>query len=105
MRGLQLGIERAAGLPLAAAAISAPALALPQVTASMPTLLPAQAAPATGQPAPTIHITINLNGPASPQAAQDVAAAVRREVGRALAEAARRDALARRATMLDAGLA
>ena len=55
-------------------------------------------------PAP-IQITVNLNGPTTPEAAQDVAAAVRREVERALAEQARREALARRARLIDGGIA
>jgi hypothetical protein len=64
----------------------------------------ATAAPLAAGGAP-IQITVNLNGPASPEAAQDVAAAVRREVERALAESARRDALGRRAALIDGGLA
>jgi hypothetical protein len=100
---------------------------LPTLTVSAPALPPLSAptapnpneatrAPATAQAtppakllappaAPTIQITVNLNGHATSEAAQDVAAAVRREVERALAESARRDALARRAAMIDGGLA
>lgn len=135
MGGLQLGIERAAGLPLAAmrtvaGAIAAPmaagavtmgAVGLPQpqvlaaepiritqlqmLAAERPVQWPHAQAPAGGMSAVPIQITVNLNGPASAETAQDVAAAVRREVERALAEAARRDALGRRAALIDGGLA
>jgi hypothetical protein len=71
-------------------------IALPSQASSMPGAAPS--------PAP-IQITVNLNGPASPEAAQDVAATVRREVERVLAEQARRDALARRARLIDGGIA
>lgn len=127
MSGLQQGIQRAAALPLSAMGAVAGALAAP-LTAGAITLgvsaapepirvpQPSVAAPESvrrdGGPqrapmsaAAPIHVTINLNGPASPEAAQDVAAAVRREVERALAETARRDALARRAALIDGGLA
>jgi hypothetical protein len=70
--------------------------ALPSAASSMPGVV--------SSPAP-IQITVNLNGPASPEAAQDVAAAVRREVERVLSEQARRDALARRARLIDGGIA
>ena len=50
-------------------------------------------------------VTVNLNGPATPEAANDIAAAVRREVERALAEAGRREQLARRAALIDGGMA
>lgn len=124
MGGLQLGIERAAGLPLAAMRSVATGLAVPiaagglmlgansafsvpqpvmtQPIVQMPQ--PAQASSPTAAPA-AIQVTVNLNGPATPEAANDIAAAVRREVERALAESARRDALARRAAMIDGGLA
>lgn len=124
MGGLQLGIQRAAGLPLAAmrtvaVALAAPmaagavamsggGLSQPPVLAAEPIRLPQSAsrvAPAADMAAAPIHITVNLNGPASAETAQDVAAAVRREVERALAEANRRDALARRAALIDGGLA
>ena len=124
MGGLQLGIQRAAGLPLAAmrtvaVALAAPmaagavamsggGLSQPPVLAAEPIRLPqpaSRAAPAAGMAAAPIHITVNLNGPASPEAAQDVAAAVRREVERALAEAGRREQLARRARLIDGGIA
>ncbi|WP_114649092.1 phage tail tape measure protein [Pseudothauera hydrothermalis] len=129
MDGLEQGIVRAAGQPLAAmhgvaSALAAPmavgavvasAQAMPAVAAPAPQVIaPAALAvpapqPAGGNspvmPAAPIQITVNLNGPASPEAAQDVAAAVRREVQRALAEAARRDALGRRAALIDGGLA
>ncbi|MFN3595483.1 MAG: hypothetical protein ACK4TK_12525, partial [Thiobacillaceae bacterium] len=135
MSGLQIGIERAAGLPLAAMRTVAGALAVPMAAgamafgaagaaglplAAMRTVAGALAVPmaagamafgaagaatAGGMPAAPIQITVNLNGPATPEAAQDVAAAVRREVERALAETARRDALARRAALIDGGLA
>jgi hypothetical protein len=78
-----------------------------QVEPSQTIALPSQASGMPGaasSPAP-IQIVVNLNGPASPEAAQDVAAAVRREVERALAEQARRDALARRARLIDGGIA
>lgn len=104
MGGLQLGIERSSGRPLAAMRTVAGALAVPMAAGAM-ALGSAGAATAGGMPAAPIQITVNLNGPASPEAAQDVAAAVRREVERALAESARRDALARRAAMIDGGLA
>jgi TP901 family phage tail tape measure protein len=71
-------------------------IALPSQASSMPG--------AASSPAP-IQITVNLNGLASHEAAQDVAAAVRREVERVLAEQARRDALARRARLIDGGIA
>lgn len=124
MGGLQLGIERASSLPLAAmrtvaVALAAPmaagavamsggGLSQPPVLAAEPVRLPqpaSRAAPAAGMAAAPIQITVNLNGSATPEAAQDVAAAVRREVERALAETARRDALARRAALIDGGLA
>ena len=119
MGGLQLGIERAASLPLSAmrgvaAALAAPitagAIALaPLAQAVEPAALTASPTKANGMPgaasSPPIQITVNLNGPASPEAAQDVATAVRREVERALAEQARRDALARRARLIDGGIA
>ena len=106
MGGLQLGIERAANLPLSAMRGVAAALAAP-ITAGAIALAPlAQAVePTAAASSPPIQITVNLNGPASPEAAQDVAAAVRREVERALAEQARRDALARRARLIDGGIA
>jgi TP901 family phage tail tape measure protein len=139
MGGLQLGIERAASLPLAAmrgvaSALAAPITAgaiafaplaqavepvvLPQpadalrpirqgVEPSQTTALPSAASNMPGaasSPAP-IQIVVNLNGPASHEAAQDVAAAVRREVERVLAEQSRRDALARRARLIDGGIA
>jgi len=101
MGGLQLGIERAASLPLAAmrsvaAGLAAPITAGAMAAAGMPL--------AASSPAP-IQITVNLNGQTSPETAQDVAAAVRREVERALAEQSRRDALARRARLIDGGIA
>lgn len=107
MSGLQIGIERAAGLPLAAMRTVAGALAVPMAAGAMAfgAAGAAGAATAGGMPAAPIQITVNLNGPATPEAAQDVAAAVRREVERALAETARRDALARRAALIDGGLA
>lgn len=122
MSGLEIGIQRAAGLPLAAmgavaGALAAPlaagavtmgAVGLPQpqvLAAERPVQWPHAQAPAGGMSAVPIQITVNLNGPASAETAQDVAAAVRREVERALAESARRDALARRAAMIDGGLA
>jgi TP901 family phage tail tape measure protein len=92
MGGLQLGIERAASLPLAAmrgiaSALAAPitagaiafaplAQAVEPVELSQTTALPSAASSMPGaasSPAP-IQITVNLNGPASPEAAQDVAA-------------------------------
>lgn len=105
MGGLQLGIERAAGLPLAAMRGVAAGLAAPLAAGGI--MLGAGQAGAAPMAAggPVIQITINLNGPATPEAAQDVAAAVRREVERALAEASRRDALGRRAAMIDGGMA
>jgi hypothetical protein len=137
MDGLSQGIERTAGLPLAAmgavagamaAPLAAGAVAMsggglpqppvlaadpiripqPQVLAADPIRLPqsaSRAAPAAGMAAAPIHITVNLNGPASAETAQDVAAAVRREVERALAEASRREQLARRAALIDGGMA
>ena len=124
MGGLQMGIERAAGLPLAAmrgvaAGLAAPmaagavamsggGLSQPPVLAAEPIRPPqpaSRAAPAAGMAAAPIHITVNLNGPASAETAQDVAAAVRREVERALAEAGRREQLARRAALIDGGMA
>jgi TP901 family phage tail tape measure protein len=136
MDGLSQGIERTAGLPLAAMRSVATGLAVPiaagglmlgansafsvpqpvmtQPIVQMPQPVmtqpivqmpqPAQATSPTTAPA-SIHITVNLNGPATPEAANDIAAAVRREVERALAESARRDALVRRAAMIDGGLA
>ena len=108
MGGLQLGIERAASLPLAAMRGVAAGLAAPIMAGAVSFALLAQAAEpaalAASSPAP-IQITVNLNGPASPEAAQDVAAAVRREVERALSEQSRRDALARRARLIDGGIA
>lgn len=105
MGGLQLGIERAAGLPMAAMRGVAAGLAAPLAAGGI--MMGAGAAGATQLAAggPAIQITIHLNGPATPEAAQDVALAVRREVERALAEAGRRDALARRAALIDGGLA
>ena len=100
MAGLQQGIQRTAGLPLSAMGAVAGALAVP-ITAGAA----AFGVGAVGAGAAPIQITVNLNGPASAETAQDVAAAVRREVERALAEASRRDALARRAAMIDGGLA
>ena len=122
MGGLQLGIQRAAGLPLAAmrtvavalaapmaagaVAIGAAGLPQPQVLAAgRPVQWPPVQAPAGGMAAAPIQITVNLNGSATPEAAQDVAAAVRREVERALAEAGRREQLARRAALIDGGMA
>ncbi|TSE33401.1 phage tail tape measure protein [Tepidimonas taiwanensis] len=132
MGGLRLGIQRAAGLPLSAMGAVAGALATPIAAGTLamgsaagalaapltamaplaPTPAAALAAPLTTMAplAPTpaaapIHITVNLNGPATPEAAQDVAAAVRREVERALAESARREQLARRAALIDGGMA
>jgi len=139
MGGLQLGIERAASLPLSAlrgvaAGLAAPITAgavafaplaqamepveLPQPADALRTIrqaaepsqttAPPSAASgmplAASSPAP-IQITVNLNGTASHEVAQDVAAAVRREVERALAEQSRRDALARRARLIDGGIA
>ena len=104
MGGLQLGIERSSGRPLAAMRTVASALAVPMAAGAM-ALGSAGAATAGGMPAAPIQITVNLNGPASPEAAQDVAAAVRREVERALAEAGRREQLARRAALIDGGMA
>lgn len=104
MGGLQLGIERASSLPLAAMRTVAGALAVPMAAGAM-ALGSAGAATAGGMPAAPIQITVNLNGPATPDAAQDVAAAVRREVERALAEAGRREQLARRAALIDGGMA
>ncbi|WP_141054493.1 phage tail tape measure protein [Tepidiphilus succinatimandens] len=136
MDGLSQGIERTAGLPLAAMRSVATGLAVPiaagglmlgensafsvpqpvmtQPIVQMPQPVmtqpivqmpqPAQASSPTAAPA-AIQVTVNLNGPATPEAANDIAAAVRREVERALAESARRDALARRASMIDGGLA
>ncbi|MBW7656218.1 phage tail tape measure protein [Hydrogenophilus thermoluteolus] len=134
MGGLQLGIERSSGRPLAAMRTVAGALAAPlalgaaaipihptiqptSLTAPDPVRLPqpvaagamalgsAGAATAGGMPAAPIQITVNLNGSATPEVAQDVAAAVRREVERALAEAGRREQLARRAALIDGGMA
>jgi hypothetical protein len=76
-----------------------------QVEPSQTIALPSQASmPGTASSPAPIQITVNLNGPASPEAAQDVAATVRREVERVLAEQARRDALARRARLIDGGI-
>ncbi|WP_424894476.1 phage tail tape measure protein [Tepidimonas sp. HKU79] len=122
MGGLQLGIERASGLPLSAMRLVAGALAAPMAAGAVtsgaaglpqPQVLAAEqparpspvAVPAAGIAAAPIQITVNLNGSATPEAAQDVAAAVRREVERALAEASRREQLARRAALIDGGLA
>ncbi|WP_144328188.1 phage tail tape measure protein [Tepidimonas charontis] len=122
MGGLQLGIERSSGRPLAAMRTVASALAVPMAAGALAVpmaagalavpmaagamaLGSAGAATAGGMPAAPIQITVNLNGPASPEAAQDVAAAVRREVERALAEAGRREQLARRAALIDGGMA
>lgn len=106
MSGLQLGIERAAGLPQAAMRTVAAGLAAPLAAGGvmMGAAGIAGAAPLSAS-GPVIQITVNLTGPTTPEAAQDVAAAVRREVERALAEAGRRDALARRAALIDGGLA
>ncbi|MCX8016655.1 MAG: phage tail tape measure protein, partial [Rhodocyclaceae bacterium] len=81
-----------------------PATARPSPDTARP---PTAAAPMRQRstPDPYIQITVNLNGPATPEAAQDVASAVRREVERALADAARRESIARRAAMIDGGLA
>lgn len=104
MGGLQLGIQRAAGLPLSAMGAVAGALAVPMAAGAM-ALGSAGAATAGGMSAAPIQITVNLNGAATPEAAQDVAAAVRREVERLLSDRDRRAAIARRAAMLDGGLA
>jgi hypothetical protein len=106
MDGLSHGIERTAGLPLAAMRSVATGLAVPIAAGVM---MMGAAGTVSAYPmdagAAAISITVNLNGPATPEAANDIAAAVRREVERALAESARRDALARRAAMIDGGLA
>lgn len=104
MGGLQLGIERAAGLPLAAMRGVAAGLAAPLAAGGVMMGAGAATAAPLAAGGPAIHITVNLNGPATPEAAQDVAQAVRREVERALAESARRDGLARRAALIDGGL-
>jgi hypothetical protein len=77
------------------------------VEPSQTTALPSAASnmPGTVSSPASIQITVNLNGPASSEAAQDVATAVRREVERVLAEQSRRDALARRARLIDGGIA
>ncbi|RPE72548.1 TP901 family phage tail tape measure protein [Tibeticola sediminis] len=124
MTGLSQGITQAANLPLAAlrgvagalaapiaagaVTLSAHAMPAPQVIAPAPLAMPAPSAAAGQMPSMTpaqINITVNLNGQATPDAAQDVAAAVRREVERALADMSRRDALARRAALIDGGMA
>ena len=105
MGGLRLGIARAAHLPLTAMRGVAAGLAAPMTAGAIAFAPLAQAVEPIAPAAAPIQITVNLNGPASPEAAQDVAAAVRREVERALAEQARRDALARRARLIDGGIA
>lgn len=105
MGGLQLGIERAAGLPLAAMRGVAAGLAAPLAAGGVMMGAGAATAAPLAAGGPAIHITVNLNGAATPEAAQDVAAAVRREVERLLSDRDRRAAIARRAAMLDGGLA
>jgi hypothetical protein len=103
--GLMLGTNSAFAVPQTATI--RPIMQMPQPVMTQPIMQmpqPEQATSPIAAPAP-IHITVNLNGPSSPEAANDIAAAVRREVERALAESARRDALARRAAMIDGGLA
>ncbi|GIX31357.1 MAG: hypothetical protein KatS3mg124_1829 [Porticoccaceae bacterium] len=92
-------------IALTAASVAPTPIALPVPAPAVPQ--PRATAPAVGysqphrQMAPSIQITVNLQGPATPQSAQDVAAAVRREVERALADVARRDRLTRRALLID----
>ena len=124
--GLPLAAMRVVAAALAGVSLTAaaPAMAVPSADwaprairyAVEPAMLPPQqstivsgidpyaaAVPMTASAAP-INITVNLNGPAGPETAQDVAATVRREVERLLAEQARRDTLARRARMIDGGI-
>ena len=107
-------IIASAPLAMPAPQVVAPAplaMPAPQIIAPAPLAMPAQhgapvrqAATAQGAATAPIQITVNLNGSATPETAQDIAAAVRREVERALAESARRDALSRRAALIDGGM-
>ena len=59
------------------------------------------AAQGGGAVSPAVNVTINLNGPATPEAAQGISEAVRREIERVLADQNRRTEQARRARLFD----